>query len=604
MTKNSDEKEQLKKLKVSNLLELALFTPYSYDDYIIKSYPIIGANQLIEATIESIEKTPKILKIKLYCKNYHKYIRGVIFNASYYHEVNFKPNRKLFLYGKIEDNYGLQIVQPKIVESSQNIGQIVPKYKSPLKNDEVIFLMKKYLTKEGLQKYCLSDEKIDTLLKIHFPDENFYIDYIKNNNSFSQKYLYVLKYVEIYNHIKKLSKLKTSTLAITKLTNNPTPFIKSLPFTLTNDQQKVINEVKEDFSKEQAAKRVIMGDVGCGKTMVILASAFMAIPHRSILLAPTTVLAKQIYEEALKYLSKWMKIGFVSNKTKEEDLSQYDFIIGTHALLYRELPHVALIMIDEQHRFGTNQRKLINELLKKDDKSPHFLQFSATPIPRTMAMIHSNYVDISIIKELPFKKDIETKILYPQHFHFLVEHIKKEIGEGRQVIIVYPLVEESEVLDYQSIDEARGYWEKNFDKVYVTHGKDKEKEDVLEEFAKDGNILLATTLIEVGISLPRLSTIVIVAPERLGLATLHQLRGRVSRNGLKGYCYLFTKKEPTKRLKEFCKTLDGFKIAELDLKLRESGDILKGDKQSGKQFKFFNINEDEDILLEVKNECK
>jgi ATP-dependent DNA helicase RecG len=221
-----------------------------------------------------------------------------------------------------------------------------------------------------------------------------------------------------------------------------------------------------------------------------------------------------------------------------------------------------------------------------------------------MAMIQSSYVDISVIKELPFKKDIETKILYPKDFSSLVEHIKREIEEGRQTIIVYPLVEESEVLEYQSIDEARGYWEKNFEKVYVTYGKDKEKEDVLEEFSKEGNILIATTLIEVGISLPKLSTIVIVAPERLGLATLHQLRGRVSRNALKGYCYLFTKKEPTKRLKEFCKTLDGFKIAELDLKLRQSGDLLKGDRQSGKEFKFFDPSNDEDILNEVKGEWK
>ena len=604
MTQNSDDREFIKKLKISNLLELALFTPNSYEDYIVKTYPIIGTNQLIEATIERLERTPKILKVKLYSHNFNQYIRGVIFHSTYYHEVNFKPGKRLFLYGRMEDNFGLQIVQPKIVEISQVIGQIVPKYKSSLKNSDILTFIKRHLTKEGLQKYCLSDDKIEKLLKIHFPDEAFYISYIKNENYFSPEYLYVLKYTEIYNHIMKLSKLKTSTLSITKLTNNPTPFIDSLPFTLTNDQHKVIQEIKEDFSKEQATKRVVMGDVGCGKTMIILTSAFMTLPHRSILLAPTTVLAKQIYEEALKYLSKWMKIAFVSNKTKEEDLSKYDFIVGTHALLYRELPDVALIMIDEQHRFGTNQRKLINKLLKKGDKSPHFLQFSATPIPRTMAMINSNYVDISIIKELPYKKDIETKILYPQDFHFLVEHIKKEIEKGRQVIIVYPLVEESEVLDYQSIDEARGYWEKNFDKVYVTFGKDKEKEDILEEFASKGNILLATTLIEVGISLPKLSTIVIVAPERLGLATLHQLRGRVSRNGLKGYCYLFTKKEPTKRLKEFCKTLDGFKIAELDLKLRESGDILKGNKQSGKQFKFFNLSEDENILEEVKNECK
>jgi ATP-dependent DNA helicase RecG len=181
-----------------------------------------------------------------------------------------------------------------------------------------------------------------------------------------------------------------------------------------------------------------------------------------------------------------------------------------------------------------------------------------------------------------------------------VEHIKEEIKHAHQTIVVYPLVEESETIEYQSIDEARGYWEKNFEKVYVTHGKDKEKESILEAFRDDGNILIATTLIEVGISLPNLSTIVIVAPERLGLASLHQLRGRVSRTGLKGYCYLFSKQKPSQRLLSFSKTLDGFEIAELDLRYRQGGDLLRGDVQSGKHFKWFDPLEDVEILEEVK----
>jgi ATP-dependent DNA helicase RecG len=216
-------------------------------------------------------------------------------------------------------------------------------------------------------------------------------------------------------------------------------------------------------------------------------------------------------------------------------------------------------------------------------------------------MIQSSIIDISQIKELPFPKDIDTRIIDGSKFPDLVEHIKEEIKASRQTIVVYPLVEESEVIDYQSIDEARAWWENNFEKVYVTYGKDKEKENILEAFREDGNILIATTLIEVGISLPNLSTIVIVAPERLGLATLHQLRGRVSRTGLKGYCYLFSKLSPSVRLKKFAQTLDGFEIAELDLIYRQSGDLLKGDIQSGKSFKWFDPKEDEEILKKVKN---
>ena len=590
------EKEQFKEFGFSTALDMALYTPTSYEDLTLKNSPVMDTQQLIDATILSVSKNPKYLKLRLYSHNFNKELNAIIFNPRYFHQKNFTVESRYYLYGKLEHGFGLQMVQPKIVTQ---IGEITPKYKKK----SIRALIKKYVTEENLLKYGLKKEIVDAILKIHFPDSEFYLSFVKNSG-YHERYLKALKYGEIFNHILKLSKLKTTYPAKNKLLSSVKEFINSLPFELTHDQKKVIKEIEKDFQSEEAAKRVIMGDVGCGKTMVILASVSMCYPFRSILLAPTTVLAKQIFEEAKKYLSKKINIGFVSNKTKEEDLSQYDFIIGTHALLYRDLPDASLVMIDEQHRFGTKQRELISRLVKKDEKSPHFLQFSATPIPRTMAMIQSSYVDISVIKELPFKKDIDTKVLYPKDFNFLVEHIREEIKKGRQTIIVYPLVEESEVLEYQSIEEARGYWEKNFDNVYVTYGKDKEKEEVLEEFAQKGDILVATTLIEVGISLPKLSTIVIVAPERLGLATLHQLRGRVSRNGLKGYCYLFTKKEPTKRIKEFCKTIDGFKIAELDLKLRQSGDLLKGDRQSGKEFNFFDPSEDEEILEEVKNDWR
>jgi ATP-dependent DNA helicase RecG len=409
------------------------------------------------------------------------------------------------------------------------------------------------------------------------------------------------KYLEIYNHIKKLSSKKIIAPSKNSLTGDLSLFLNLLPFKLTSDQQKVIEEIRDDFKTNTASKRVIMGDVGSGKTMVILASAMLAYPKKSILMAPTTILASQIYEEALKYLPKSFKIALITNKSdKKEPLLKYDFLIGTHALLFRELPDADLVMIDEQHRFGTKQRALISQLVSRDEKQPHFLQFSATPIPRTLSMIQSSIIDISRIVELPFPKDIDTRLIGGSEFADLVEHIKEEIKEKRQTIVVYPLVEESDVIDYQSIEQARDWWEKNFEKVYVTFGKDKAKESVIEEFKDRGNILIATTLIEVGISLPNLSTIVIVAPERLGLATLHQLRGRVSRTGLKGYCYLFSKQKPTKRLIEFSKTLDGFLIAELDLKYRQAGDLLSGDMQSGKSFVWFDPREDEEILLEVR----
>jgi len=261
-------------------------------------------------------------------------------------------------------------------------------------------------------------------------------------------------------------------------------------------------------------------------------------------------------------------------------------------------------MVDEQHRFGTQQRNLLEKLVSSGKEKPHYLQFSATPIPRTQAMIETAHIDVSMITSTPFKKDITSRVIHKSDFKDLLQHIKSEVDKNNQVLLVYPLVEQSEVLEYQSITEARSYWEKSFENVYVTHGKDKEKEEVLLQFREKGSILIATTVVEVGISLPRLSTVVIVGAERLGLSTLHQLRGRVSRTGLKGYCFLYTNQNSSDRLEQFVETISGFDIANLDLKFRKSGDLLKGSNQSGNQFKWVDIGEDEEIVQKVKKDLK
>jgi ATP-dependent DNA helicase RecG len=318
-------------------------------------------------------------------------------------------------------------------------------------------------------------------------------------------------------------------------------------------------------------------------------------------MAPTTILAMQIYEEAKKYLPLHVKSSLVVQESDvKANYEKSDFLIGTQALLFREIPQCALVMVDEQHRFGTKQRSMLASLVSKNSKPPHFIQFSATPIPRTLSLMQSSLVDFSFIKTLPFKKEIETHIIGKANFKALIEHIKKEIALHHQCIVVYPLVEESEAIEYQSIEEGRGFWEKNFEDVYVTFGKDKHKEEVLEIFREKGSILISTTVVEVGISLPRLTTIVIVGAERLGLASLHQLRGRVSRNGLKGYCYLYTTKNKSERLESFRQTTNGFEIAELDLRYRQGGDIVGGILQSGKKFIWFDMSEDEGILKEAQ----
>jgi len=334
---------------------------------------------------------------------------------------------------------------------------------------------------------------------------------------------------------------------------------------------------------------------------VILAAAVIAGRERSVLMAPTSILAQQLYEEACKHLPDGMEVALVMQGRMEGDYHSAEFVIGTHALLYLEdLPEAALVMVDEQHRFGTRQRAMLEAMVSRGERRPHYLQFSATPIPRTQAMMESELIDVSLITRTPFEKKIHSRVIGRSDFPELLKHIESELEQEHQVLIVYPLVEESEEIPYQSIDEARGFWEKRFEGVYVTHGRDKNKEEVLLEFRERGRILLATTVVEVGISLPRLTTVVIVGAERLGLATLHQLRGRVGRNGLESWCYLYSHRPDNERLEKFCQTASGFEIARLDLAYRDSGDIVDGTIQSGQKFRWLDLAEDEKIVLRAK----
>ncbi len=593
MKLTKDTEVKFSKLKINSWCELALFIPHSYEDLRVKNSIEIGKAQLIDATVESVFKAPNTIQITFYAHNLGHSINGVLFRPKPYMMHQFKVGDRDFFYGVIEckfDNCSMSM--PKKVA---NIGSITPKYKSVLRSDVMLRLVQKNLSIEHLKEEGLKKEVAEEILKLHFPSATI------NLKELDKKSLDALKYLELFIYMKLLSSKRRYFNSLVKIDTSFNEWSSALPFKLTKEQIQSIKDIKKDFNKDVASKRMIVGDVGSGKTMVILASAYMMGGHRSILMAPTTLLANQLFEEAQKYLLN-LKTVLVTSKTKKVDLSEYDFIIGTHALLYRELPSAGLIMVDEQHRFGTLQRNMLEKLVALHEKKPHFLQFSATPIPRTLAMIETAHIDVSLITSTPFKKDISSEVIHRKDFSALLAHINKEIDAGNQVLLVYPLVEQSEVLEYQSIEEARGYWEKNFDDVYVTHGKDKHKEEVLLEFREKGSLLIATTVVEVGISLPRLSTVVIVGAERLGLSTLHQLRGRVSRTGLKGYCFLYTNQSRSARLDEFVKTTSGFDIANLDLKFRKSGDLLKGSSQSGNQFKWVDLAEDEGIVKSVKGD--
>ncbi|WP_300368855.1 ATP-dependent DNA helicase RecG [Hydrogenimonas sp.] len=600
--------EKLKKAGFSSLLELAVHTPVSYLDTRLSDSIVPGDLHTLEIVVIAVSRPPKRLVATVRTPISDRPIDITIFHPKPYHAALYKPGMRHTLQGKVE-RFGtkLQMVNPRTVPKT---GAIIPQYKCRLRQDLHRRIVESLVTVANLVGEGLDTARAELIVRAHRPDETW-LKLYKRYGGFGPRTVEALKFSEALDWFRRMRGKRTHFPALMPLTGEMDAFLRKLPFELTEGQRKAIDAIRRDLGGEMAARRMIVGDVGSGKTMVILAAAMMAYPHTSILMAPTSILARQLYDEAKKWLPDFFDTALVTQGREEGNMEDAHFIVGTHALLYRDLPEAPLIMVDEQHRFGTEQRKMLEQLVSKNPPSsilhpplskrrPHFLQFSATPIPRTQAMIDSALVDVTLIEGTPFEKDITTTIIGKKDFPGLLEHIAKETEEGRQVLVVYPLVEESEHIGYRSIEESEAFWNERFEGVYVTHGRDKNKDEVLQRFAEDGNILLATTVIEVGISLPKLSTIVIVGAERMGLATLHQLRGRVSRTGLKGYCFLFTHDTDNERLKAFARTTNGFEIARLDLKFRKSGDLLDGKVQSGEAFKWLDMAEDEEIVREAK----
>ena len=615
------DSSDLRLVGVSSLLDLALLLPVGFEDFSCTDEPRVGQMCNVAVNIQSQHTAARTLQITAFAPLWNAYIKIAIFNASRWHYAAFKSGKELILHGKLGEYGGfLSLQNPKILKELSGIKSY---FKLGLKDERILELKAKYLNAKNLALCGLNDNEINTLLALNANDKNAkeLLDNLPNN----KEVLNVLKFTEIYNHIRKLSSKKTIFSAQKISPNDIREWLKSLPFVPTGDQLKAIDDIKNDLKSDQAKRRVIMGDVGSGKSLVMFATALLAAPKKSIIMAPTSILARQLYTEAKRLLPSDFSILLVQSGDKKVDFSNATLIIGTHVLLYQKLPKCAVIMIDEQHRFGSAQRHKIELLssqgedeeksLARNSRIPkqndeqeseqilsqnhsanaraHFLQFSATPIPRTLALINSRFVSYSFLKQMPFEKQILTKIIKNADFNALLEHIRTQIEQGKQTIIVYPLVASNERSNYTSLEEAKSFWFSHFKGVYATHGKDKEKEKIVESFAQNGNILLSTTIIEVGISLPRLSTIVVVGAERLGLASLHQLRGRVGRHGGQGWCFLFTKMStPPQRLIDFCATLDGFEVANIDYKNRQGGDILDGSIQHGATFRFYELEED------------
>jgi len=473
---------------------------------------------------------------------------------------------------------------------------------------------------ETLSQDLLSELKLiskkEALINIHFPKNQELLARAQYRLKFEE-----LFYIQLQLIIKNLiHKSKIKGFPFSTVGNYFNTFFKDhLPFDLTSAQKRVIKEIRADLGSNAQMNRLLQGDVGSGKTIVALMSMFIALDNgfQACLMAPTAILSVQHYN-GLKHICNELNISIKlltgSTKTLERkkiheslENGELQILIGTHALLEDKVKfkNLGLAIIDEQHRFGVAQR---SKLWKKNISPPHILVMTATPIPRTLAMSVYGDLDISIIDELPpGRKSIKTVHRYDKNRLNVFRFIRDEIKKGRQIYIVYPLIQESEKMDYKDLMDGYESISRDFPmpeyQISIVHGKMKpaDKDFEMQRFIKgETQIMVATTVIEVGVNVPNASVMIIESAERFGLSQLHQLRGRVGRGAEQSYCILMTSHKLSNnsktRLETMVRTNDGFEIAEVDLRLRGPGDIM-GTQQSGVlDLKIADIIKDNDIL--------
>ena len=481
---------------------------------------------------------------------------------------------------------------------------------------------------ETLSENLISELKLisksDALFNVHFPKSQELLARARYRLKFEE-----LFYIQLQLIIKNLiHKSKIKGFPFLKVGDYFNTFFKShLPFELTNAQKRVLKEIRNDLGSNAQMNRLLQGDVGSGKTIVALMSMLIALDNgfQACLMAPTEILSVQHYKGLSEYCNKLnisIKLLTGSSKTLERrkiheslENGELQILIGTHALLEDKVKfkNLGLAIIDEQHRFGVAQR---SKLWKKNTSPPHILVMTATPIPRTLAMSVYGDLDISIIDELPpGRKRIKTVHRYDKNRLKVFRFIRDEITKGRQIYIVYPLIQESEKMDYKDLMDGYESIVRDFPlpdyQISIVHGRMKpaDKEYEMQRFIKgETQIMVATTVIEVGVDVPNASVMIVESAERFGLSQLHQLRGRVGRGAEQSYCILMTShklsNDSKTRLETMVRTNDGFEIAEVDLRLRGPGDIM-GTQQSGVlNLKIADIIKDNDILLHARYHAK
>ncbi len=627
----------LQKMQINTVGDLLEHYPRSYDEF-KPTIPAVQAKAGETVAIEGfLASAPRINRrgsrtvLTAEFQDASGFITVTWFNMPFLAN-RLKRGTRYLLRGKAEKKNGrLQVVQPKIYTKEEYYrlrGKFLPIYPltAGITNNALMKAVECALKEtEDLREYLPDKirkrqnliEYRKALRQIHFPQNKKELQEGRKRLVFDELFLYTLALAYMKKAGKKESIHRIEPSA------EVTEFMEQLPFSLTGAQKKVFQDIRTDLAGGFVMNRLVQGDVGSGKTIVAVLALFEAAKRggQGAFMVPTEVLAAQHYKSLCALLEKkGIRVGLLTGsmtaKEKREAREHiaggdWDIVIGTHAIIQDsvEFANLALVVTDEQHRFGVKQR----ESLYQKGREPHVLAMSATPIPRTLALILYGDMDLSVIDErpadrLPIKNCVVNTDYRPNAYHFM----KKQIDEGRQVYIICPMVDESEEMELENVaaytEELREIFPPEV-RIDSLHGKMRpaEKEEVMGRFVKgETDLLVSTTVIEVGIDVPNATVMMIENAERFGLAQLHQLRGRVGRGAWQSYCILMTareSKESRERLNVLASSNDGFYIANEDLKIRGQGDLF-GIRQSGdRTFVLADIYEDADLLYEAAKEA-
>ncbi len=572
---------------------------------------------------------------RIHCKYFRVPYKGYFERFS--HGTEVRVIGKVILYrGKLEFHHPdiHEVRKDEVVEdellpiypeteglSSTKLRKIISKAMVDLKSNSSIDLQAMDPLPQRIRDREKLPNRFEALKFIHQPPKEAGRSFIEGKSDYHRRIIFEeFFWLELFLAAKRMGLKRDKAPAMKKLLEKVDKLKASLPFELTGAQKNCFAEILEDISKPHPMHRMVQGDVGSGKTLVALMSCLVAIEngYQAAVMVPTEILAEQHFKNSNElFKSMGIRIELLTGSMKASEKNKIleelvrgdiDLIVGTHSLIQDqvEFKNLALVVIDEQHRFGVEQR----HKLKQKGISPHLLLMTATPIPRTLAMTVYGDLDVSIINERPKgRQPILTRVTYESRRPKVFDFVEKQLAKGRQAYVVYPLVEESEKIELKNaMEEHRILCERFTDyRVGLLHGKMKahEKDEVMGQFrAGDFDILVSTTVIEVGVDVPNANIMVIEHAERFGLSQLHQLRGRVGRGSHRSYCVLVLGKAVSKESAERCRIMeqseDGFKISEADLEIRGPGEFM-GARQSGLPgFKMANLVRDFDILKQAR----